>query len=158
MTNHKPLNLYHDLCPVDELTILKNTVYSKNNLFYSNKQRILTKECKPDLLSDFKPIKGKIIHISHQHQQPFCYRLFQINYLNIEPDSVYISIGCLFHTVRREVIYFIEIGYDLTISKNITDYSSLFVDLICNYPAKSLIFINELYNLRQKHLIEPSCS
>lgn len=44
---------YQDLCPVDELTILKNTVYSKNNLFYSNKQRILTKECKPDLLSDF---------------------------------------------------------------------------------------------------------
>lgn len=122
MTNQKPLNLYQDLCPVDELTIpgtyvltlvytsltiLKNTVYSKNNLFYSNKQRILTKECKPDLLSDFKPIKGKIIHISHQHQQPFCYRLFQINYLNIEPDSVVAcSIQCAYlHNQRGHLFH-----------------------------------------------------
>lgn len=115
-----------------------------------------------------KPIRSKLamlrcgvlplrIKTGRYRREPMEDRICNLCDLNeIETEKDFLLLCPFFNYQRSQLFY--KIGYDVTVSQNNTNDSTLFVDLICNYPRQIAYFIHELYNLRQKQLTKPSCS
>lgn len=115
-----------------------------------------------------KPIRSKLamfrcgvlplrIETGRYRGEPVEDRICNLCDLNEIETEKHFLLHCPFFNNQRSHLFY-KIGYDLTVSQNITNDSTLFVDLICNFPRQTAYFINELYNLRQIHLTKPSCS
>lgn len=87
-------------------------------------------------------------------------RNISLLWLKLKQKSIYL-LHCPFLDKQRSLLFH-EIGYRLTLSQKITNYSIVFIDLICNYPPPNrwVFFFNHTIQVKttwHSHLTPQKC-